>query len=68
MKTKEQQLTSFESICKDHFKCDSLEDLRLLLVNDMGDVDFKNDSVELFKKVMHDIYELGFIDGSKFLP
>lgn len=68
MKTKSQQLKEFESICKEHLGCDSLNDLRLMLINDSGDVNFKNDSVEAFKKVMYDIYELGFIDGSKFLP
>lgn len=68
MKTKTQQLKEFEKICKEHLDCDSLEDLRLMLIDDSGDVNFKNDSVEALKKVMYDIYEMGFIDGSKFLP
>lgn len=68
MKTKAQRLKEFESLCKEHLGCDSLDDLRLMLINDCGDVNFKNDSVEALKKVFLDIYEMGFLDGSKFLP
>lgn len=68
MKTKTQQLKEFEKICKEHLGSESLNDLRMMLIDDSGDVNFKNDSVELLKKVLHDVYELGFLDGSKFLP
>ena len=68
MKTKKQQLEHFESFCKEHFGSSSMNDLRIMLVDDCGEVIFKNDSVESLKKLLHDIYEMGFIDGSKFLP
>lgn len=68
MKTKTQQLNHFESICKDHLGCESLNDLRIMSIDDNGELIFRNDSVECLKKIMHDIYDMGFIDGSKFLP
>lgn len=68
MKTKKQRLESFESLCKHHFGSQSMNDLRIMLVDDTGEVIFRNDSVESLKKILHEVYELGFMDGSKFLP
>lgn len=45
-----------------------MDDLRVMLVDDTGEVIFRNDSVESLKKILHEVYELGFMDGSKFLP
>lgn len=68
MKTKTQQLNHFESICKDHLRCESLNDLRIMSIDDNGELIFRNDSVECLKNILHDVYEMGFVDGSKFLP
>lgn len=64
MKLKPNLIKQFENICKDHLNCDSLDDLRVLVIDDTGEIDFKNDSVNALKKIMHDIYKLGFFDGS----